>query len=60
MYRLQFIDITAYGSKIYFYIKEGDINSVVSQASCRMGWTLLELQVETDIEKQVIHNILWE
>ena len=25
-----------------------------------MGWTLLELQVETGLEKQTIHNILRE
>ena len=39
---------------------EGGRISVVSEASCRMGWTLLELQAETGLEKRTIHIILRE
>ena len=34
--------------------------SVVSQAACRMGWRLFELQAETGIEKRTILKILRE
>ena len=39
-------------SELRCYNTDGGINSVVSQASCRMGWTLLELQAETDIKNR--------
>ena len=48
------------GSELYCYNTEGDKNSVVSQASCRMELTLLELQAETGIEIRAIHKILRE
>ena len=44
----------------YSYNTENDRNSVVSQASCRMVWTLLELQAEIGIEKRTIYKILRE
>ena len=46
------------GSELYCYKTDGDGISVVSQAQCRMGWTLLQLQAETSVEKRTIHEIL--
>ena len=42
-----YVDTAVNGSELYYYNIEGKQNSVVSQASCRIGWTLLELQAET-------------
>jgi hypothetical protein len=38
------VDARVEGSEVYCYNTEGGGNSVVSQASFRMEWTLLELQ----------------
>ena len=43
---------TVEDSELYCYNTEGDRNFVVSQAWCRMGWIMLELQAETGIEKR--------
>ena len=42
------------GSELYCCKTEIHRNSVVVQASRRMGWALLELQAETGIEKRTI------
>ena len=39
-------------SEIYRYNTEGDRNSGVNQVLFRMEWILVELQVETGIEKR--------
>ena len=44
-----YVDTVVEGSELYSYNTEGDKSSVVSQASCRIGWTLLELQAEAGI-----------
>ena len=44
---LLYIDSTVEDNELCCYNTEGDRNSVVSQASWKMGWTLLELKVET-------------
>ena len=41
---LYYVDTAVKGSVLYCYNTEGDRNAVVSQASFRMGWALLELQ----------------
>ena len=46
-----YVDTAVEGSEMYCYNTEGDRNSVISQASFRMGCTLLEFQTKTDIEK---------
>ena len=46
------------GSELYCYNTESERNSVVSPASYRMGWALLELKAETGIEKRTILKIL--
>jgi hypothetical protein len=50
VWHLLYTNTAVDGSELYFYNTEGDINSVVSQASCKMGWTLLEFQIETGME----------
>ena len=60
VWHLWYVYTAVQGSEICNYNTEGDRNSVVSEVSCRMGWTLLELQAETGIEKQTIHKILME
>ena len=47
-----YIEPTVEDNELYCYNREDDRNSVVSQASCRMEWTLLELQAETVILKR--------
>ena len=51
-WRLQYVDTAVEEIEIYCYNTEGDINSVVSEASCKMGWILIELQAETGIGKK--------
>ena len=46
-----YLDTAVEGSELYYYNTEGNRNSVLSQALCRMGWTLLELQAEKGAEK---------
>ena len=46
-----YVDTVVEASELYMHNTEGNRNSVVSQAPCRMEWTLLELQAETGIEK---------
>ena len=53
-----YVDTAIEGSELYCYNTEDDRSPVASQASCRMEWTLLELQAETGIEKRTIHEIL--
>ena len=53
-----YVDTTVEGSELYCCNAEGDRNSVASQALWRMGWTLLELQAETGIEKRTFHKVL--
>ena len=55
-----YVDTAVEDNELYYYNPEGDRNSVVSQASWRMGWALLELQAKTGIGKRTIHKILRE
>ena len=58
---MTYVDTAVQGSEPYYgYNKEDDRMPVVSQASCRMGWTLLELQAETGREKWTIEKSLRE
>jgi hypothetical protein len=51
------VDATIEVSAIFCYNAEGDRNPASSQASCRMAWTLFEIQAETGIEKRTIYKI---
>ena len=42
VWHLKYIDTAIEGSELYCYNTEDDINSLVSQASCRIDLTLLE------------------
>ena len=54
LWHLYYIDTAIESSELYCYNTEGDIHSVVSQASCKMGRPLLELQAEAGIEKRIM------
>ena len=62
---LQYVDTAVEGSELYCYNREGDRNSVVSQASCRMDVTRIykcikeeenEIQVFELYNKRKISN----
>ena len=52
-----YVDTAVQGGEIYSFNTEGDRYPVVSQASCRMGWSLIEVQADTGIEKRTVHKI---
>ena len=45
VWHLQYVDTVVEGSELHCYNIEGDRNSVVSEASCRMDVTQLELDM---------------
>ena len=62
VWHLQYVDIAVEGSELYCYNKEGDWNSVVSQASCRMDVTRLEqwtVDALVDHFEEYEYVILW-
>ena len=54
----QYVDTAVEGSELNSHNKDDNINSVVSNASCRRGWALFQLRAEKGIEKQAIQQIL--